>query len=707
MSTVVPTDDVDELFPKSDEGIIDQAKKRFERCEKWEGNTRKAFLNDIKFANADSDNGYQWPDKLRQNRDVDQRPNLTINKVRQHNLMITNEAKQNKPSIKFRPTGGEATYKAAEVFEGIVRHIEYISKATNAYSTAVKFQVDGGCGYLRVVTDYLDNTTFDQEIFIRGVRDPLTVFMDPDAKEPDKSDSRFGFVFDDMPLDEFKHAYPKFEHLATQAPLGKGDSWLDKDHVRVCEYFRLVEKKDKLVALPGDDGVLKVWKKSDLHSSIHKQIVDEPDYESRNITYNECEWYLIVGNEIAEKRTWPGKYIPIVPVIGEETIINGELDRKGHTRNMKDAQRMLNYWSSAAVEQVALQGKSPWVAPAKAIEGYETYWSSANTTNHSVLPYNSVDDDGNDIPAPQRARPPEMAQAYIEGLSMAREQIMEVSGQYQSSMGQASNERSGKAINERQRMGDTATYHFIDNFAVALRHVGVIILDLIPKVYDTERVTKILGEDGKMSDVRISPQAQQAHQVQRKGEIEQVLFNPNIGRYAVEADVGPNYATKRQEAFNAFTQITSQSPDLIHVIGDLLFRNADFPGADKIAERLERLVPPQAKGEGPNPQVVQLQQQLQESNKFLQKSIDELATTKLKLKGKDEMREIDTYDALTRRMAVLIKEQINPKQIAQMWHEFQMAERHASLQPTEDATAQDIENNEGGTTPQDNTQGPL
>ena len=690
MSTVANLDDSDKLFPKGDEAIIKQAKDRFERCEKWEANTRKAFLNDVKFANADSDNGYQWPDKLRQNRDVDQRPNLTINKVRQHNLMITNEAKQNKPSIKFRPTSGEASYKAAQILEGVVRHIEYISKATNAYDRAVKFQVDGGVGYIRVVTDYLDNTSFDQEIFIRGVRDPLTIFLDPDAQEPDKSDSTFGFAFDDMPLDQFKHSYPKFAHLASQAPLGKGDSWLDADHVRVCEYFRLVEKKDKLVALPGPDGILQVWKKSELPKDIHAAVVDDPNHEARDITYNECEWILIVGNEIADRRTWPGKYIPIVPVIGEETIINGELDRKGHTRNMKDAQRMLNYWSSAAVEQVALQGKSPWIAPAKAIEGYETYWQSANATNHSVLPYNSTDDDGNEIPAPQRARPPEMAQAYIQGLAMAREQIMEVSGQYQSSMGQPSNERSGKAINERQRQGDTATYHFIDNFAVALRHVGVIILDLIPKVYDTERVTKILGEDGKMTDVRISPQAQQAHQIQRKGEIEQVLFNPNIGRYAVEADVGPNYATKRQEAFNAFTQITSQSPDMLHTIGDLLFRNADFPGADQIAERLERMVPPQAKGEGPNPQVVALQQQLTAAQQLLEKSVGELATAKLKMRGKDELREIDVYDALTRRMAVLIKEQINPKQIASMMHDFMLAEKQATLQPTIDNTTEDI-----------------
>ena len=299
---VVPIEEMDKLFPKSDEGILYQAKKRFERCEQWEASTRKCWLNDVKFANADSDNGYQWPDKLRQNRDVDQRPNLTINKTRQHNLQIINEAKQNKPGIKFRPTGGGSSYQSAEILNGIVKHIEGISKASNAYDRAVKFQVDGGIGYLRVVTDYLDNTSFNQEIFIRGVRDPLTVYLDPDAQEPDKSDGRFGFVFDDMPLDEFRHNYPKYAHLASQAPLGKGDSWIDADHVRVCEYFRLVEKKDKLVAMPGEDGQLKTWKKSELHKDIHQQIVDDPMYESRDIVYNECEWVLIVGNEIVEKK---------------------------------------------------------------------------------------------------------------------------------------------------------------------------------------------------------------------------------------------------------------------------------------------------------------------------------------------------------------------------------------------------------------------
>lgn len=690
MTTVVPIDEIDKLFPKSKDGILRQAKDRFERCEKWESSTRKAFLNDVKFANADSDNGYQWPDKLKQNRDVDQRPNLTINKTRQHNLQIKNEAKQNKPSIKFRPTGGGATYDSAEILESIVRHIEYISKATNAYGTAVSFQVDGGIGYLRVVTDYLDQETFDQDIFIRGVRDPLTVYLDPDAQEPDKSDGRFGFVFDDMPKDEFKHAYPKYAAAAGQAALGKGDGWCDADHVRVCEYFRLIEKSDKLVALPGPDGNKKLYKKSELDNEVHKAIVDDPTYEARDITYNVVEWNLIVGNQVVETKTWPGKYIPIVPVIGEETVINGILDRKGHTRNLKDAQRMLNYWSSAAVEQVALQGKSPYIAPAKAIEGYETYWMSANTVNHSVLPYNAMDDDGNKIDAPTRARPPEMAQAYVEGLAMSREQMMEVSGQYQSSMGKESNERSGKAINARQSQGDNATYHFVDNFATALRHVGVIILDLIPKVYDTQRVIQIMAEDGKESEITIDPNAQQAFLAKQQGDVQQILFNPNVGKYAVQADVGPNYATKRQEGFNAFSQIITQAPDTLHLIGDLMFKNADFPGADKIAERLQRLVPPEAMGEGPPAIQVKLQGQLAASQKLLQTTLDEMAEMRLKLKGKDEMREIDVYDAITKRIAVLIKEEMTPRQVATMTHDLVTAEHQSTLTATSAATSEDI-----------------
>lgn len=670
--------------PMTDErGIVDQAKRRFRRCLDWESNAQKLFLDDLRFANADSDNGYQWPNRIRTNRDVDERPCLTINKTHQHNLLIINDARQNKPSIKVRPTGNGATYKSAEVFEGIFRHIEYISNAQAAYDRAVKFQVDAGIGYLRLATDFIGDDSFDQEVFIRSCPDPCKVLLDPDAQEPDKSDSKFGFIFDDIPEEEFATMYPEHRDIMGHSALGSSDGWIIGNRVRVAEYFRCVQKKDRLVLVKSPTtGETVLERESKLPEALRKFVIDDPSTRMRDIYDNEVEWYLIAGDKIIEKTKWPGKYIPIIPVIGEETVINGVMDRKGHTRALKDPQRMLNYWASAATEQMALQSKSPYVAAVAAIENLETYWRTVNRVNHAVLPYNHLDDEGNEIPAPQRQEGPQVSQSYIEGFALSLQQMMEVSGQYQSQFGKPGNEKSGKAINERQRQGDTATYHFIDNLALSIRYLGRQLIDLVPKIYDTERIIRIMGDDGIQSEIVINPEAQQALMEQKAAEENTIrrIFNPSVGRYEVMADVGPAYATKRQEAFNAFSQIAVANPDLMSVIGDLLFRNADFPGADKIAERLERMVPPQAKGQGPSPAEQQMQLAIMNLQAIVEKQSKDLAEYKIKLVGKEQQKDINAYDAITKRLNVLFDaHEITPRMVAEMIHDLVLDQRSQRL----------------------------
>lgn len=649
--------------------IIRQAKKRFKRCEDWESNARKLILSDIKFANADPDNGWQWPNDLRVNRETDKRPCLTINEVRQHNLQIVNDAKQNKPSVKARPAGGKASYEAAQVFEGIIRHIEYISKAQQAYDVATRFQVEGGYGVWRIVTEYLDNDTFDQEIFIRTIDDPFSVYFDPDAKEPDKSDSRFAFVFDDMTRDDFEDSYPEYKNRVPRTALNNNEGWLDEDHVRVVEYFRRTKRQDRLVHMVvPETGKVGLVRASKIPKEIMDRVIDDPSSKHRIIEETTVECFLIAGDEILERQIWPGKYIPLVPLIGEEMKIEGRLERKGHTRSMKDAQRMSNYWYSAGVEQVALQGKTPWVGSAAAISGLETYWRTANTVNHSFLPVNHKDEDGNPIPPPQRAQPPELADAYVKGMALASDKMRAVSGQYQSEMGAPSNEKSGKAINARQRQGDTATYHFIDNLGISIGMTGRILIDLIPRIYDTpDRVIKIMAEDGAEDEVSINPNSQLAYMEQRgaQGQAVRRIFNPNVGRYEVMADIGPAYASRREEAFNAYSQIIALNPALVQMIGDLMFKNADFPGAEEIAERLKRGVPLHLLGQGLPPEMQQAQAQIKSLQGLIATLTDELAKEKLRIKQDGSDRSIDAYNAETNRLKVLAAG-INPQDIAAM-----------------------------------------
>jgi hypothetical protein len=660
-----------------DAELLREARARFQRCEDWEKQTRDNSLFDARFAAGDSINLWQWDAAVRSQRG--DRPCLTMNKARQHILQIVNDARQHKAQIKVTPTGGRATYEAAKILSGIVRRIEYQSKAIDAYSTAFYHQVETGYGIIRVVTDYADEDSFDQEIFIRRVPNPNTCYCDPDAKEYDKSDSRFWFVFNDIPRDKYEAENGKSD-MPARTTFGHTDGWNDEHHIREAEYFRRLDDNDTIHLLTDGSTV----RESDLEDgemeSIKPSIV-----KSRDVAVPEIEWYRIVGDRVEERKIWPGKYIPLVPVIGEETVIDNVMDRKGHTRALIDAQRMYNYWSSAAVEQVALQGKSPWVAPARAIENYMKYWETANTVNYSVIPYNDIGDDGKPIAPPARTNPPQMAQAYIEGMNIAREDMMMVSGQYQAEMGMPSNERSGTAINARQRQGDNATYHFIDNQAKAIRQVGRIVLDLIPRIYDTARVTKIMAEDGTDSDVHLVPNAPDAHQhIQMTPQGPQpitpqqadaldadpdqpnakVIFNPNVGKYDVEADVGPSYGTQRQEAANAFGQIMANNPAAFQIVGDFWAQNSDFPGADELAERLRRGLPPQYKGGAPDPQVVQLQQAMQQQGQQAHELLgqadaeiatlkQQLATAQLASKDKSGSNDIADYEAETKRLATI------------------------------------------------------
>ena len=644
-----------------DEKILKEATDRFEIARDWQSQADFRFLEDTKFCNGDSYNMYQWPSDVQDYRKLDKKPMLTLNKTRQHCLLIVNDAKQNKPGIKILPNGNDATYDAAQMYNSLMRRIEYQSDATTHYDAAVTTMVQGGIGYWRVLTAYVDEKSFNQDIFIKGIADPLTVYLDPDAQEKDKSDMKFAIIFDKMNREEFIKKHPKYKDVSNTPVIGEGSLWLNQNEIMMAEYFTVEEIEDTLVHVEDEDGtqrdemLSKLKEHLDGSDDLLDELLDHPLTKTRKVKRKEVHWYFIVGDKIMDKKVWPGSTIPIVAVIGEETVIDGVMDRKGHTRALIDAQRMYNYWSSTAVEYGALQTKSPWIGPAKAIEGYEQIWATANTSNHSILPYNNRDDEGQDIPPPQRVQPPVSAPVAMEGMQASLMEMALVSGQYDNQIGAPGNERTGKAINERQRQGDKATYHYINAVGIAIARTGKIILELIPLVYDTKRVVMAMGEDKTSLEIEIDPTAKKAFEIKQKANEQTAkrIMNPKIGTYEVQADIGPAYATKREEAFQALTLILTQAPQLTALIGDLLLKAGDFPMAQEAAERLRRMVPPQALGQGPSQNEQMLQQQVQQMQQLLQKVGQELEIAKVKLKGKDEMRDIDVYNAETQRLKVL------------------------------------------------------
>lgn len=656
-----------------DDKIVQEAQDNFKQWQNWESDFVTLYKDDVKFNMGDSDNGWQWPKDLRKEREKNKRPALTINKTQQKVNMLVNDGRQNKPSITIKPVGDQTSFKAAQIYEGLVRHIEYISKAQAIYDQVTESQIEGGIGYFRVTTKYsddgiinpdsLDKDAFDQDIIFEPIRNQLGVALDFNIKQIDGSDAKWAIIFDDVPRKEAERLYPNADLNPTTTSLGGPDTWLRPDAIRVAEYYRVKETKDEVVWMTDPGGTSAVFLRSGVPPKFRKQLDDADsngsEIQRRPIQIKQLEWYKIVGNSIVERIVdLPGPYIPIVRVVGVERVIDGKLHRKGLVRDLKDPQRMYNYNSSGQVEYGALATKTPWVGPASAFEGNTDAWNRANTDNAAYLTYRDYDDELNrEIKAPQRPEAPGSSPAFLSGMQIAEHEIDMASGQFESHDGKVGRERSGRAIAETQRQGDTAGYHFIDHLSLGLRYAGMIVLAWAPKVYDTERVIQIMGRDGVQSKVQIKPDMQQAMQEQQDKDVVQVMFNPKIGKYLVESDVGPAYSTQRQEAWNAFVQIVTGAPDLINEIGDLMFQSADFPLADKIAERLRNKIradkPYLFDDNAPTPQMQQMQGEIKQLTDQVGLLLQQLAENRLKLVGKEQMRDIDAFDSYSKRITAI------------------------------------------------------
>jgi hypothetical protein len=667
-----------------DDDIVARAQKHFKACLDWEQDTRQRFREDMRFLFADSDNQDQWEPAVKARRRLNTQPMVTINKTHTHWLHVVNNLKANKPSVTVHPTNDEATYEAAEVFEGIVRHIEYISNAKVAYDMAAESQVGGGIGYWIVTTAYADDSSFDQEIYIREIPDTNSVYLDPHIKKRDGSDAKFGFIYEDMPKEEFRRRFPN-TLLPAVEPQGS-QNWITKDVVRLATYYEVEEKKEWLYSIPNEDGSLTYKKQSQLSRDEQKMLNEAiklgADIQRRRIDKRSIKKYLIGGNTVLEKGDWAGKYIPIVRVPGEEITLEGKLDRKGLVRYMKDAQRAYNYNAAAALEYGALQSKSPYLAPVEAIEGLENYWATANTENHAYLPYNHADEQGNPIPNPSKAPAPMSSPVYMDGMAQAAQELMMTSGQYDQTFGAQSQELSGVSIEKRVNQGERVTFHFQDMQNMAIQFTGKILIDLIPKIYDTKRIIRILGEDGTEQQITLDPELKEPLKKQEDAESGdvKVIFNPAVGSYDVVAEVGPNYDTRREAAFDAMTKLLSAQPALAQVIGDLYMGSADFPNADKLQERMRNWIPPAILGTGPSDEVMALQQQLQQQQALIQQMtmaleekkteeamekqrLDMDAMNHLAIRLENERRDlIGAFKAETDRLKVLIKD-VKPQDV--------------------------------------------
>lgn len=601
------------MMATSDDKLLERAKKRFKLAHDQWAENRRWYSDDILFAQM----GEQWPEKYRKEREAEGRPCLTINRVTSFGRQIVNDARQNKPTIKVRPADSKADVKTANIYNGLVRNIEQQSSADVCYDTALECAVYGGFGFFRIDTEYAHDDTFDLDICFKRINNPLTVYPDPASTAADASDWRFCFVTEMMAVEDFERQYGKNVDKHDWSADGdeEGALWFEEgeQRIRVAEYWEREEVARPIVLLTNGQVIDRAQfeREQMLWDAQGITVAQERETQSFKVTH-----YLMTGSEILESTEWAGRYIPVVPVYGNEVVRDGRRYFRSMTSEIRDAQMMYNFWRTASTELVALAPKAPFIGPKGAFDSDMGKWQTAHVKSHPFIEY-----DGGI--APQRQAFAGVPAGALQEALNASDDMKAILGIYDASLGARSNETSGRAILARQREGDVSTFHYIDNLSRAIRYAGRVLIDLIPAVYNKPRMVRVLGEDGTPKVVGVNQPEPDPH-----GNVYELAR----GKYDLVVDTGPGYTTKREETNAFLTELIRANPATAPLLIDVVARNLDFPESEKIANRFKAMLPPpiqalegQDDGQGGTAEVlmqqlVQAQMQMQQMQQALQQA---------------------------------------------------------------------------------------
>ena len=581
--------------------LLNRIKDRFNRSTTFSEAQYREMVEDLEFLN-----GEQWDAQLKADRADDNRPCLTINKLPTFVDQVVGDQRMNRPSIKIKPVDGGADKDTADILSGLIKNIEIQSNAAYAYDTAFDGAASCGFGAFRILTDYIDDESFEQEIKIVSVDNQFTAYFDPDAKEWDKADAEYLILTEMMSRKLFEFKYPDADISSFDAHRDDLRDWSAGDEIRVAEYYEKVWEDIKLymVQVVGEQQPRVVQNLQFLKDAgVPYKVIKER--ESKKYT---IRWYRVTGTEIIEGPIdYPGRYFPVIPVFGKKTNIEGRKIYRGIVRHAKDSQRLYNYNRSMGAEHISLAPKAPFLATPIQLEGHEKQWEKANIKNFPFLYFNP---DPQQPGAPQRQFGPSVSTGIQNEIMVSDQEMHDTTGLQRSSLGKQSNEKSGKAIIARQREGDVGSYDFTNSFIMALQHAGKVILDLIPKIYDTERVIRIIGDDGEESMIPIN---------QRIEAIDRA-FDFSVGRYDVVISTGPSFTTQREQARAEMIEFLQYYPQAGPMVGDLIANSMDWPNTEKWAERLK---PPGT--EQPTPQEQAEMEIVKEAQlRKLQAEVDEL-----------------------------------------------------------------------------------
>ena len=599
--------------------LLLRAQKRFDQAIQAESTNRQKATMCLRFKASD-----QWEPELAAERAAARRPRLTENRIPTFVNQVVNDQRQNRPAINISPVGDRANLELAQLERGLIRAIEQDSDAELAYDTAFESAVDIGWGYWRYLIEWSGTETFQKRIRIVPIPDTMAVYFDVMSTEPEGTDAKWCFITQMMARDDFKREYPDV-NIASWEMGAEGDryrNWGSAEEVRVAEYFEIENETRTLVQL----GNGHVGYEDELSDYVHArskagdarfQVVDE-----REVDVPKVMWYKLIANAVIDEEEWVGSSIPVVRTIYERVVLNGRIKYSGIIERMMDPQRMLNYWLSAETEALALAPKAAWQIAEGQDEGYEDEYEQANLVPNPVVHYRPVSLEGHPVPPPIRQQPPQVSAGYAAAKQGAATGMMAVTGiRFDATPQERNYDESGRALRELQRIGDLGTFHAVDNLSRAMRRGGEILLELIPNVYDHAQVVTIIGEDDKQQAVKIDPNAPaKVGEMRTETGAIQKIFNPTIGKFAVTVTIGPSFKTRRIEATDQIMEFIKAVPTAAPLIMDLLAEVMDWPGAEKLAARLAKAVPPQLlaptdKDMSPQVQALLqgLQQQLQEA----------------------------------------------------------------------------------------------
>jgi len=659
---------------KRDKDVIEAAKEHFNLCEEGESDNREGGLDDLIFLA-----GEQWSAWAKQERLRDHRPMLVVNRLDQFVQHITNSQRQNRVSAKVIPVDDKADIETAEVRQGLLRHIEYNSRADYAYDTAEFYAVAMGWGFWRLARRFCHAHTFDQDLFVERLRNPFQGYLDPSHDQPDGSDAEFGFITVDFTKEEYERQFEASDLAGAKDWAGIGDNpgdWLKDAQARVVEYFTKEYRKDTLYLVRGPSGVEEVLK-SEMPETLPQgfEVARERDTQVPTVKI-----YTLNAIEILEEEEWPGQHIPLVKVIGNELDVNGKLTLKGIVRNLKDAQRQYNFMLSAQAEAIDAS-KGQVLVEEGQLEGHESEWQ--DMSKRKVLTYKGVNVNGKPLGPPVRLVPNVSIPAMTEARMLAADDLKALTGVYDAALGARSNETSGTAINQRQQQTDTANFHFQDNLTRSVGHSTRMLNDAMSHVYDGERVIRIIGEDDAHRVVKINQDFTENNETKR--------YDFAVGKYDVVCTAGPSFQSKRQQASELLVGLAKVAPQIMVVAPDYVMKSIDVPYGQEIADRFKKMLPPQLQEQEDGdqkvpPEVQQKLAALMQQHELLTQALND-ANQKLESKSVEtESKErVEAAKLALEQQRLALEERRLDMEMAKLHEQLNSAESIALLKAEVDA----------------------